>query len=112
MITPAVSPAALLCEIVAPSRARAADLAAIARVCARDLRQTIRVRRQPPVAGTESLIVLHLPAALAAAQHPIWCLACRLACFCPDVRVSVQVSCHGAFDRRSRDFRASASNAA
>jgi hypothetical protein len=89
----------LLCEISASPATRATTLAEIAAACALDVGQplavkTQRVRRHP---GRESILTLHLPASLAATQHPVWCLACRLACFCPNVRVSVLVECETAF---------------
>lgn len=93
---------ALACEIVSPSHEQGVALAAIALVCARDVGQTLRVRRLRADAGTEALLVLHLPASLAATQHPVWCLACRLACFCPEARVSVHVSCREVFGRTRR----------
>lgn len=43
------------------------------------------------LAAEEPVLTLHLPAELAATQPQVWCLACRLACFCPDARVSVLV---------------------
>jgi hypothetical protein len=45
------------------------------------------------------VLTLHLPAELAVSQHPVWCLACRLACFCPDARVSVLVRGEASFAR-------------
>lgn len=103
---------AIACEIVAPSRDQGVALSAIAHVCARDVGLSLRVRRRQPAAAPEALVVLHLPAALAAAQHPVWCLACRLACFCPDARVSVHVSCLDAFARTARARRAAPARAA
>jgi hypothetical protein len=99
--------AALACEIVAQDAARASALAAIAEACARDVGQrlTVKIAAAPASSGarraaTASLLTLHLPAALAAAQHPVWCLACRLACFCPETRVSVLVRCVAEFAPR------------
>lgn len=80
----------LLCEILVGRRANARNLGAIAATCAKDLNLPLRTRwvaSAPAVAA----ITLHLPADLAATQHPVWCLACRLACFCPQARVSVLV---------------------
>ncbi len=85
------------CEILAPRAAQAAALAEIALALARDVGQPLEVerlsigaprRRTPPA---EAVLTLHLPAELAASQHEVWCLACRLACFCPSARVSVLV---------------------
>ena len=99
MSTKSSLPPALLCEISASPATRAATLAEIAAACALDVGQplavkTQRARRHP---GRESVLTLHLPASLAATQHPVWCLACRLACFCPNVRVSVLVECETTF---------------
>jgi len=81
----------VLCEILAPRAAQAAAFAEIAATCARDTGQPLQIEALPARRVAEPVLTLHLPAALAAAQHPIWCLACRLACFCPDLRVSVLV---------------------
>jgi hypothetical protein len=95
------APEAILCEIVATSARRASALAAIVSACALDVGQplTVSARTRPPTARASSsgVLTLHLPAALAAAQHPVWCLACRLACFCPTTRVSVLVRCECEF---------------
>ncbi len=105
-MTASADAATLACEIISPSHDQGVALAAIAAVCARDVGQILRVRRRRAASGTEAVVVLHLPAALAAAQHPVWCLACRLACFCPDARVSVHVSCGEAFQRARAPRRA------
>lgn len=69
----------------------AAALAQVAAVCARDVGQPLAVTTRVRRAIRESLVTLYLPAAIAATQRQIWCLACRLACFCPGTRVSVLV---------------------
>jgi hypothetical protein len=85
---------AIVCEIHAPRAAQAAALAEIAAALGRDVGQPLAVktltigRRRE---HTEPSLTLHLPAELASTQHQIWCLACRLACFCPSARVSVLV---------------------
>jgi len=85
-------PPALRCEIFAPRSADAAALGAIARTCARDLGQPLALDFvSTDAALREPVLTLHLPAELAASQHQIWCLACRLACFCPHARISVLV---------------------
>lgn len=87
-----MSTAAILCEIFAPRPAQAAALAEIAAACAHDVGQPLTVKTlQIGRPATEALLTLRLPAELAASQHQIWCLACRLACFCPKARVSVLV---------------------
>lgn len=96
----------VVCEIFADSASHAAALAGIAQTCAGDLAQPLQLelnagrstpRRRPSRAlslsraPVDPVITLRLPAELAAGQHPVWCLACRLACFCPEARVSVLV---------------------
>jgi len=93
-------PAPITCEIRAADRPTAGALAHIARTCAQDLRQPLRIL--PRTGGTPSaapVLTLHLPAELAASQNPVWCLACRLACFCSNARVSVLVSATAEFAR-------------
>lgn len=89
----------IVCEIISPVSACAAAFAEIAVICARDLGQPLSVRTLHVGRGApaQPTLTLHLPAALAASQHQIWCLACRLACFCPDARVSVLVLGRDAF---------------
>lgn len=93
------NPYPLLCEILAPRSAQAAALAEIATACARDVAQPLIVKtlQMGAAAGRVPVLTLHLPAELASSQHQVWCLACRLACFCPAARVSVFVSGEGAF---------------
>lgn len=93
-------PAPITCEISAADRPMAGALAHIARTCAQDLRQPLRIlQRCGSAPAATPVVTLHLPAALAASQNQIWCLACRLACFCPDARVSVLVSAASEFAR-------------
>jgi hypothetical protein len=85
---------AILCEIHAPRSAQAAALAEIAAALARDVGQPLTVKTLAvgrPTAAAEPALTLHLPVELASSQHEVWCLACRLACFCPSARVSVFV---------------------
>ena len=92
------TPDTLLCEILAP-RPQAEALAEIVAVCARDVCLPVKVRTRSyrGAADEEPLVTLHLPVEAAASQHPVWCLACRLACFCPRARVSVLVKSESAF---------------
>jgi hypothetical protein len=95
----------VVCEITATQLPLASELARIARACAKDLGQKISVCT-PKIAtqarhSAEPVLTLHLSAELAAAQHPVWCLACRLACFCPTARVSVLVHGEKAFRTES-----------
>lgn len=93
---PFAAAAPLTCEIHA-GPAAAADLAEIVRFCAREIGQPVELIARH--ARGEPAVVLQLSAEQAAAQHPVWCLACRLACFCPNARVSVLVQAPGAFAR-------------
>lgn len=90
------STAFIVCEIHAPDAATGSDLAHIATTCARETGVAV-VTRVLPAGGREQTLTLHLPAELAASQHPVWCLACRLACFCPGARVSVLILGESAF---------------
>jgi hypothetical protein len=95
----------ITCEILAPSAIDAVALRAIAEACARDTGQPLTVKPVPLDAPMkEAALTLLLPVDLASSQHQVWCLACRLACFCPQARVSVLVLGAGSFapspDRR------------
>lgn len=92
--------APIVCEIHARHAAHAAALAEIALTCGRDV--ALRVHPRRVIVGRdrharEDVLVLRLPAHLASSQHRVWCLACRLACFLPDARISVEVSAVNAF---------------
>jgi hypothetical protein len=105
MKAPESTPPAIVCEILAAPKDRAATLAEIATACARDVGQPLTVKTSASPSPTprstrtapESVLTLHLPAALAATQNQVWCLACRLACFCPGARVSVLIQGESAF---------------
>lgn len=98
------SSAPILCEIVALHSSHAAALAEVALLSAQDLGlhlkpKTLRIgHRDSTLGANESVLTLHLPAALAASQHPVWCLACRLACFLPGSRISVLIQGAHAFE--------------
>ncbi|OAM87789.1 hypothetical protein AW736_20660 [Termitidicoccus mucosus] len=87
------SVASITCEIQSSEGYHDADIENIAISCARDLQLPVVMEKAPSLrqAPRQSLITLHVSAALAINEHRLWCLACRLACFCPDVRVSVLV---------------------
>jgi len=93
------TPAFLRCEILAPERTVASDLAAIAQVCASDLGVILQTQKRigPGNRPVKSTLILHLSVDSADPQNPVWCLACRLACFCPKTRVSVLVHSENAF---------------
>ena len=79
------------CEIHASKRL-APILANIVQTCARDLGQPITIVPTARANATIPVITLVLPAELVIEPHQAWCLACRVACFCPDERVSVLVT--------------------
>lgn len=107
MTAPAPVAPALRCEISTSTSAQASTLAQIVSACARDVAQPVAVETRRARSARTAVLTLHLPAALAATQHPVWCLACRLACFCPGARVSVLVECESAFTSpRARRTRA------
>ena len=91
----------ILCEIHAPRAAQAAALAEIAVVCARDVGQPLTVKKLAVGnSAREPVLTLHLPVELAVDQHRIWCLACRLACFCPGARVGVLICGEALFGKK------------
>jgi len=103
------APRTIVCEIHALCAEPLGALEQIARACARDVGQPLTVKSlHSSDAGPEPAITLHLPAELAVSQHPVWCLACRLACFCPQARVSVLVSAVSALVKRPRRQRSAA----
>lgn len=87
--------ATIHCEIRSSSPAQLAGLAQIAGTCAADLGQRLELNPCAPESRKrESTITLHVSAEQTASDPDVWCLACRLACFCYEARVSVLV--HGA----------------
>jgi hypothetical protein len=91
-----VHPAQVVCEILAPNAALAETLGRIVGACARDAGQPVTLSARP-ADGHDAVITLRLPVELASTQHPVWCLACQLACFCPQARVSVLILGENAF---------------
>ncbi|MEJ1972888.1 MAG: hypothetical protein WDM96_10645 [Lacunisphaera sp.] len=90
------APGPLPCVIVGADEPTVRTLAGIAKACARDLGvslvlQTAVERMRTRKSASDPVLTLHLPVELAASQHQVWCLACRLACFCPAARISVLV---------------------
>ncbi len=86
------------CDLIAPGKKLLRHLSGIAKVCARDVGVRLRLNpQQMPDSAPGGIFTLHLSAGQAISQHAIWCLACRLACFCPDAQVSVLVSAESAF---------------
>jgi len=90
----------VVCEIRSSHASEAGILSEIAKTCARELAQPLLVKTvQSGQRVQDPLITLQLPVEMAATQHEIWCLACRLACFCPSARVSVFVSASEIFTK-------------
>lgn len=90
VVAPAVAP--LPCVITAADAPTTRALADIAQACARDLAVPLVVqasvaRAAKSVPQPAPVLTLHLPVGFAASQRQVWCLACRLACFCPSARV-------------------------
>ncbi len=92
-----VPPAQVVCEILAPNAVLADTLGRIVGACARDAGQPVTLKALPHD-ERDAVITLQLPVALASTQHPVWCLACQLACFCPQARVSVLILGENSFD--------------
>ncbi len=88
----------LHCEILARRPAQAGTLAEILQICATDLGQTITLESHAERSlSSGPVVTLHLPAEVASSQNQVWCLACRLACFCPEARISVLISARDLF---------------
>ncbi|MBE2215118.1 MAG: hypothetical protein IAE82_14685 [Opitutaceae bacterium] len=83
--------ATIRCEIHASKRL-APILANIVQTCARDLGQPVAIVATARANATIPVITLVLPVEVVIEPHQAWCLACRVACFCPDARVSVLVT--------------------
>lgn len=94
----------IACDVIAVPGASAV-LQEIALQCAADVGQALVLNDVLPAdPDIEPTIVLHLSAKQAASQHPVWCLACQLACFCPEARVSVLI--RGEFSLNATDVEA------
>ncbi|MBE2212368.1 MAG: hypothetical protein IAE82_00745 [Opitutaceae bacterium] len=99
----------LRCEIHASKRL-APILSNIVQTCARDLGQPVAVVLTARANATIPVITLVLPAEVVIEPHQAWCLACRVACFCPDARVSVLVT--GATETAAAETNEPAADAA
>lgn len=100
----------LLCEIHAPSLRQEDALRQIVETCARDaalqvVTDTHRIPRNRR-GSISTHITLQMTADIAACQHEAWCMVCRLACFCPQARVSVLVLGGNAFGASADSPRA------
>lgn len=93
-------PSQVVCEILAPNAVLADALGRIVTTCAREAGQPVMLKS---LSSTErdAVITLRLPVDVASSQHPVWCLACQLACFCPQARVSVLILGENAFNDRT-----------
>jgi hypothetical protein len=95
-----VVPAEVTVVIEADSRARAEEYGRIVLHCGLDLGKCVRVecavrplsRRKMPIC-----IVLHVSASEVCRDKTVWCLSCRVACFCSPASVSVIVHAEGEF---------------
>jgi len=95
-----VKKTSVVCEIRSSHASEAGILSEIAQTCARELAQPLLVKTVSSDHRVQDpLITLQLPVEMAATQHEVWCLACRLACFCPSARVSVFVSASEIFTK-------------
>lgn len=84
----------LRCEIVAFDARIRSELVQIARLCAIDSRLALPLltsERDAAEPETDVEINLRIPAQLALANDAIWKLACRIACFCPHIRVTTLI---------------------
>ena len=85
---------AIRCEILAPDDQKLVDLGKIAKACAIDLGINVPLVLigSPQISReTESAILLKIPKEIAVLNDEIWRLASRIACFCPEIRVSTQI---------------------
>ena len=85
---------AIRCEILAPDDRALVDIGKIAKTCAIDLGiniPLIMVDSHQISRETESAISLKVPQEIAVLNDGIWRLASRIACFCPEIRVSTQI---------------------
>ncbi|MEM9157508.1 MAG: hypothetical protein AAGB46_00560 [Verrucomicrobiota bacterium] len=82
------------CEITAADQSLRKELKQIARTCAIDLKLAYPIEtleRSPIAAGNAPEISFSIPAQLALACDAIWDLACRVALFCPNARITTQI---------------------
>ena len=91
----------IFCEITCSSAAHTDGFAQIIQMCADEVGQPVSIESilvgDSPSLSVTPTVTLYLPVKLVATQDQIWCLACRLACFCPSARVSLLVLATDAF---------------
>jgi len=94
------------CQIATASSAHGAELKRIAQQCAVDLGRALDCEVSLAAEqSAEPSLTLHMGADEAVAGDAGYCLACRLACFCPKARVSILISAVDAFPRGENDAR-------
>ncbi len=76
------------CEILASNESLRTSLKCIAQTCAIDLGLEQPLNTIEKSTRNEPAVVLSIPAEFAILNDGIWSLARRLACFCPNARVS------------------------
>lgn len=91
----------LHCTVYGQVESQSLAAAAIIEKCAEDIGQQVFVSTSPDSAALETTITFELSAEQASGQDQVWCLACRVACFCPDARVSVLIRGEDSFAQRS-----------
>ncbi len=84
------------CEIVSEDEKLRDALVRIAKTCAIDLKLSLPMEmsertRRATEPESEAKITLSIPAKFALAHDSIWNLACRIACFCPQARITTQI---------------------
>lgn len=90
----------ILCEIFAPSSRQQKELIKIAQTCAIDLKVVIPLNvlaRATDDKDRVSKITFSIPVGVALAYDSIWRLACRVAYFCPQTRVTTQIQSNQPF---------------
>ncbi|EDY82612.1 hypothetical protein VDG1235_2235 [Verrucomicrobiia bacterium DG1235] len=81
------------CEVNSPNTQLAKDLSNIAKSCAIDLKLALPIRTtEKTVSGKRSSsITLTFPFEIAVSSDTVWKLASRIACFCPQAKVTAQI---------------------
>lgn len=81
------------CEIFAPSSESGDELCCIAKSCAIDLKLAfpLTIDKRFARSNAETRINLAIPLEIALLYEAAWKLASRIACFCPQARVSAQI---------------------
>ncbi len=88
------SETSIQCDIVAPSETLRRELAQIAQICAVDLKLALPLKIHEAAGDPtsfETTIHLSVHVESAIADDAIWNLACRIACFCPQARITTHI---------------------